>query len=212
MKGIRTLTVEHPWLLQWPSRVAVVVSTLGNTEFFIIPIVFVAMLSLKGTTLMIASSTIATIELCYWYWYAGWAQEEEKKTRAVREAKKIVQEGIEEIRQTNTWERIENWFHSHIINLFNTERYGGFYRFLFISLKGLGWFFGSVTILIIAAIPFPFVGWAICLAACRSTGWKLWIVALFCGNALKNSVGYGWFVWSGGWRNVLQFIQQVILS
>lgn len=186
--------------------------TLGNTELFVVPIVLVSLFKVKGTPLMIFAGIIGTLEMLYWWWYSGWITRREKETRAAREVKTIVKDGISEMKQTTMWLRAEQWLYYNVVDIFSRDHYEGFYRRLFDFILGLGWFFGGFTVFLITAFPFPLIGWAACVVLCRVTGWKLWIFALFFGNAFKNSVGYAWFMWDGGWRDVLQFIKNTFFN
>lgn len=57
------------WWVSWPMAVSLVASVV-NVEFILIP-VFVSM-GMSGLTLFVATGISASIEVTYWYWFAGW--------------------------------------------------------------------------------------------------------------------------------------------
>lgn len=57
------------WWVSWPMAVSLVVS-LANVEIVLIPL-FVA-LGVSGFALFVATAVSASVEVAYWYWFAGW--------------------------------------------------------------------------------------------------------------------------------------------
>ncbi len=57
------------WWVSWPMAVSLVVS-LANVELVLIPL-FVA-LGISGVALFVATAVSASVEVAYWYWFAGW--------------------------------------------------------------------------------------------------------------------------------------------
>ncbi len=69
------------WWVSWPMAVSLVASVV-NVELILIPI-FVAQ-GMTGASLFIATAVAASVEVSYWYWFAGWLGRQAPFIPAVR--------------------------------------------------------------------------------------------------------------------------------
>ena len=139
-----------------------------NMELVVIPLILKIWWGLDGWGLKIATCVWATLEMFYWYWFAGWLKEEfkfrksEKLKNAVNEAQSIGQDAIEELKDAGIFDRTEEWIKCHLVDPFDSESHTN--KKIFIFLKGSGYVVGLPFLVFLGSMP---VLWIAGLAFCR---------------------------------------------
>lgn len=183
-------------LQNWRVKLSAVVIVL-NLELVVIPWILIWLFELSGPALRNAAGSWATVEMCWWVYFSGWASREAGKLQQVVGVREATSEFVEEVKE-DTVVKIEEFIEDHTFRKFDLERLKGSRPYIFSVriIKAFGYTFGFLFVFFLSAIPFPGV-WIPGLAFCRKNNWTFGYFALFTGNFMKNYFyAYVWeFLW-----------------
>jgi len=185
------------WRNYWQVRLSLFVGAL-NMEIVVIPLILKSWWGLENWNLKIVACVWSTLEILYWYWFAGWLKKELKIRKAktikvaVGEAQSIGQDAIEELKEAGILSRCEDWIKQYVIEPFNQENYSN--KKLFVFLVGSGYVVGLPLLVFLGALP---ILWIVGFVFCRFLNWKTGFAAIVVGNLIKNLLFVeGWdFMW-----------------
>jgi hypothetical protein len=172
------------WWQEGPVRMAMVVAIL-NIELVVIPFFLKGLLGLSGWSLKIITVAWATSEIFFWIWFLDWVVARIKETEPVQEAIDLSKEIAPQLKNSFADHpfagRVEDLIKRHLIDKFNPEKYKR--KKLFTIIRRCGYVLGLPFLFCLGLFPFGI--WILGIVIAKISQWRLGLVAVVLGNAVK---------------------------